>query len=243
MTDLELAFGNLRLRASPEQILDGTCGHSFTCFYEKNEASELAALCDIYGSDKREIALSGHPYPWTSHTYTDFYESLFDHCREHVRRVFECGIGTNNPKIASNMGATGRPGASLRVWKEYFPNAEIYGADIDRDILVREDRITTFHVDQTLPVAIRAMWEEIGVADFDIIIDDGLHTFEAGQCLFEHSFSRLRKGGIYVIEDVAPQAMVRFRAYFTTVRRNVQFVTLRRRETRFHDNALIVIRN
>ena len=41
-----------------------------------------------------------------------------------------------------------RPGASLRVWKEFFTKAKIFGADIDKNTLFREKRIQTFHVDQ-----------------------------------------------------------------------------------------------
>ena len=34
------------------------------------------------------------------------------------------------------------------MWKEYFSNAEIYGADIDKNVLFFENRIKTYHVDQ-----------------------------------------------------------------------------------------------
>ena len=39
------------------------------------------------------------------------------------------GIGTNNPNIESSMGKDYKPGSSLKVWKEYFLNANIFGAD------------------------------------------------------------------------------------------------------------------
>ena len=54
-----------------------------------------------------------------------FYNNLFSHCRDTVKLVFECGIGTNYPDTKSNMTSTGKPGASLKVWKDYFPNAKI----------------------------------------------------------------------------------------------------------------------
>ena len=41
------------------------------------------------------------------------------------------------------MTLSGSPGASLRVWKDFFSNAKIYGSDIDKDILFNEDRIFT----------------------------------------------------------------------------------------------------
>jgi len=119
-----------------------------------------------------------------------------------VKLVFECGLGTNNPNLQSNMTVNGIPGASLRVWRDYFKNAQIYGADIDKDILFQEDRIKTYYVDQLNTRSIEIMWKEIGIQNFDIIIDDGLHTTDANINLFVNSFNKLKKNGIYIIEDV-----------------------------------------
>ena len=49
--------------------------------------------------------------------------------------MFELGIGTNNKELLSHMQSEFKPGSSLRAWQEYFPNANIYGADIDSDII------------------------------------------------------------------------------------------------------------
>jgi hypothetical protein len=38
--------------------------------------------------------------------------------------------------------------------------------------------------------------------DFDIIIEDGLHTFNANVCFFENSIHKLKSGGYYIIEDI-----------------------------------------
>ena len=46
------------------------------------------------------------------------------------------------------------------------------------------------------------MWKKIGIKNFDIIIDDGLHTTDANINLFLNSFKKLKKNGIYIIEDV-----------------------------------------
>ena len=63
--------------------------------------------------------------------------------------MIECGIGTNNPNIPSSMGIKGKPGASLRMWRDFFPNATVIGVDIDKNILFSETRIQTFQCDQT----------------------------------------------------------------------------------------------
>jgi hypothetical protein len=206
---------NLKAKISLEKMLKDNSTFSYTVFYEKDPTNYLAELCDKYGSDKGEIKTTGHPYPWPSHTYADFMCSRFGHCREMIRRVFECGLGTNNPNLLSTMGAQGRPGASLRVWRDYFPDAMIFGADIDSTILFEEERIKTFYVDQTVKTSIVELWQQIGVADFQLMIDDGLHRFEAGICLLENSISKLADNGYYIIEDVLPYDMLRYKSYFS----------------------------
>ncbi len=242
MSDLHLLFGDLTLNISCDSMLGDNCDYRYNVFYQKDLASELSALCDKYGSDKGEIVSSGHPYPWPSHNYADFYEGLFGHCRHYMKNIVECGLGTTNLNVPSSMGTLGKPGASLRIWREYFPNAQIYGADIDKNILFQEEKISTFYVDQTSPDSIDMLWKAIHSTEIDLIIDDGLHTFEAGVCLFEHSYSRLRQSGIYIIEDVAVHSMVKFRSYFKSKNYKVEFVNLYRPNRPLADNSLIVIR-
>jgi hypothetical protein len=83
----------------------------------------------------------------------------------------------NNPDLQSNMTVDGMPGASLRVWRDYYKHAQIHEADIDKDILFQENRITTFYVDQLNTPSIETMWKEIGIQNFDIIIED-VNTLE-----------------------------------------------------------------
>jgi hypothetical protein len=118
-------------------------------------------------------------------------------------RIFELGLGTNNVNLPSNMGSNGRPGASLYGWQDFFPNAAIFGADIDTDILFNCDRIRTYFCDQRNPKIIKQMWENPDLSDnFDIIIEDGLHAFSANVCFFENSIHKLKPTGYYIIEDI-----------------------------------------
>ncbi len=236
------AIENIQVLVSAEQVLKENCAYSYVVHYEKDLASELAQLCDKYGSDKGEVRPDGHPYPWPSHTYADFMSDRYGHCRGLVSKVFECGLGTNNPALASSMGAAGRPGASLRVWRDYFPNARIFGCDIDKEILFEEDRIRTFHVDQTSKESIVEMWNAIRETDFDLMIDDGLHEFDAGVSLFENSIDRLSIYGNYIIEDVNGIDMLRYRDYFSDKAYRVSYVTLHRPGLPLNDNQLVVIR-
>jgi 23S rRNA U2552 (ribose-2'-O)-methylase RlmE/FtsJ len=96
------------------------------------------------------------------------------------------GLGTNFTDTPSNMGERASPGASLRGWRRYFPKAQILGADIDSRILFSEDRISTFRVDQLSDHTIDILWQKLSNDEFDIIIDDGLHTFEANTRFFRN---------------------------------------------------------
>jgi hypothetical protein len=223
-------------------VVSGKLDYRFVVQHQKDRNSVLSQLCDRYGSDKGEIDSKGQPYPWPSHTYADFYERLFGHCRAHIHHVFECGLGTNNPDFQSSMGVLGKPGASLRVWRDYFPDAQVVGADIDRGVLFEESRIRTFYVDQTQPSAIAALWQQVGNQEFDLMVDDGLHTFEAGVCLFENSVARLAPHGIYVIEDVSLPDLALFQTHFATQPYKVDYVNLVRPDLPLTDNSLVVIR-
>lgn len=210
--------------------------------YRPSGQNLLAQLCDLYGSDKGTLSATGHPYPWPAHSYADFYNMLFAHCRFAVRSVFECGIGSIREDLPANMGNRGKPGASLRVWRDYFPEATVVGADIDESILFEEDRIRTHHVDQADPASIRAMWAQEPIREFDLMVDDGWHVFNAGRTLFENSFHLLRPGGLWIIEDVGEADLKKYMEYFDARDLDVGFVCLERKGLRLGDNCMVIIR-
>jgi SAM-dependent methyltransferase len=135
--------------------------------------------------------------------YTPLYSALLKERFDQPLRILELGLGSINPDVPSNMGVFGVPGASLRGWRELFPRAVVYGADIDRTILFREDRIKTFYCNQLDQSSIRELWRHPDLQEgVDIIIEDGLHNFEANIAFLEGSLDHLRPGGIYIIEDI-----------------------------------------
>ncbi len=75
----------------------------------------------------------------------------------------------------------------MRAWRDYFPRARVYGADVDKRILFEEDRIDTFFVDQRDPITFEAMWANIPDVELDFFLDDGLHTFDAARITLEHA--------------------------------------------------------
>lgn len=165
------------------------------------DVHQTTPLCEIMGRNRSDKGSVDIDNSW--HNYTTFYYSVFKDLQNEKLRVFELGLGTNNVDIPSNMGEDGRPGASLYGWSEFFPNSEIFGCDIDKDILFNTEKIKTYYCDQTNPEIIKSMWNESALRDnFDIIIDDGLHSFEANVCFFENSVHKLNANGYYIIEDI-----------------------------------------
>ncbi|MFP5516140.1 MAG: hypothetical protein ACLGJC_24035 [Alphaproteobacteria bacterium] len=161
---------------------------------EESAAEKIKPLFDLHGSDKAR-----------AHNYHHMYGHILRH-PEAATAVLEIGLGTNNVDVVSNMGQSGRPGASLRAFRDFLPNARIYGADIDRRILFQEERIETFFVDQTDPASFTALGNSIGDRLFDLIIDDGLHSPAANVTTMLFALDRLKIGGWFVVEDIAPQS-------------------------------------
>lgn len=168
----------------------------YTFEHDKN-----SPLCEIMGRNKSDKGSTDIVNSW--HNYTTFYYLIFKHLQNKSIRLFELGLGTNNTDIPSNMGSNGRPGASLYGWAEFFPNAKIFGADIDSSILFNIENIRTFFCDQTSSSSIQTLWSHGDLNEnFDIIIDDGLHEFDANVCFFENSIYKLNVNGIFIIEDI-----------------------------------------
>ncbi len=224
-----------------ERILKNINGNFVNISYIDNN-NILSELCEKYGSDKGFMNYhSKKPYAWRPHSYASFYHSIFCLNRESIKFVYECGIGTNNLNIKSNMTENAEPGASLRVWKDYFVNANIFGGDIDKNILFEEDRIKTYFVDQLNVSSIKFMWEKTGVEKFDIIIDDGLHEPKANLNFFFNSIHKLKENGIYIIEDVSNHHIKYLNNKLSEY--DVEIVTLSTKYKKIYDNNnLIVIR-
>lgn len=121
------------------------------------------------------------------HNYLDFYEEHLPD-RTFKGRLLEIGI---------------MDGLSMKMWSEYYPEAEIVGIDIfNKDHLYSDDwkvpkSIKLIEADGTDP----AQMKKLGM--FDIIIDDGSHYTAEQQKSFEILYyNQLNKGGVYILEDL-----------------------------------------
>jgi len=123
------------------------------------------------------------------HHYLDFYQKHLPD-RDFSGRLLEIGV---------------MDGLSMKMWAEYYPNAEIVGIDI------KEDMASYMHnSDWQVPESVKLITcdgtdpKQTGpLGMFDIIIDDGSHYMSHQQASFKHLYyNQLNKGGVYVIEDL-----------------------------------------
>lgn len=140
----------------------------------------LKALATLYGSDK-----------WNAHWYARHYEAQFRPIRRNRLTLIEIGIG--------GYGVPHLGGGSLRMWRSYFPHAQIHGIDIEEKSPHAGRRITVHRGSQTDLDFLRDVVKKSGVPD--IVIDDGSHRNRDVLCTFKFLFPLLAPGGYYVIED------------------------------------------
>lgn len=177
------------------------------------DETPLCKLALKYKSDK--CARRG------KHTYTEYYYPLFKDKRKAVKKVLEIGIGK---------------GASLLMWRDFFPNAKIYGVDYRPDLLMKRDRIESILCDQRRKEHLLALIGNIG-PDIDLIIDDGSHRPRDQIFTCVTLMPLLNKGVTYVIEDVAdPSIVERLRGYDVKTPKIDQSV-------KRYDNRLVVVRH
>lgn len=207
-------------------------------YYTGKKYETITPLCHImkkYGSDKG--------LGW--HNYTTFYDYIFSYIDKfQSMNIFELGLGTNNINIPSNMGVTGKPGASLYGWREYFITSQIFGADIDKNILFTDARLKTFYCDQKNSNDIHSLFQNIS-SSVDIIIEDGLHEIEANLIFLENSIQYLKKNGIYICEDLLFSTIEKFEPLLDSLQNkyNLQFIKIIKipHSINIHDNNLLFI--
>ncbi|MCU0270498.1 MAG: class I SAM-dependent methyltransferase [Acidimicrobiales bacterium] len=150
------------------------------------DPDELTQLADRYGTDKGTRAR-------TAHNYTPHYHRYLSERRADVGAVLEIGIGKSDvPGLAA---------PSLKMWRDYFPQARIDGIDIRDRSMVLEDRIETFVLDAGDPIA---WYGFLTGRSYDLIIDDGSHRVDHQLITLAACFHALNPGGIYIVEDLVP---------------------------------------
>ena len=125
------------------------------------------------------------------HSYTETYQELFYPLKDEKIKMLEIGVA--DPRF---------PGASIQMWTEFFSNIDFIGFDINQDCKKFEkENVQIFIGDQSVTEDLNQCVSQYG-GDYDIIIDDGLHTHFHHIKSFEALYPHLKENGLYVIEDL-----------------------------------------
>jgi len=145
----------------------------------------LTEIANDIGTDKGTA--SGE-----KHNYTEVYEKYFLELKDKPVKMLEIGIWDNRFK-----------GASPRLWTSWFTNLEFIGFEIEPEAkkLEKELGIKVFTGDQFKSEDLLQAIEVHG-ENYDVIIDDGVHKFDAIRISFESLYPSLKEGGLYIIEDI-----------------------------------------
>lgn len=167
----------------------------------QNNKKTLTPLCKIaykYGTDK---------CPQIKHNFTPYYYKLLNKKRQEVLKVLEMGIGNYKDMIHVNsvydpgLNRTYKKGASLKMWRDFFQNAIIYGADYVPETMFKAKRIKTYLCDERSVEDIKNLINKTG-SNIDLFIDDASHKKEDQVFLANNILPLLNKNIIYIIEDV-----------------------------------------
>lgn len=137
------------------------------------------------------LSLLGDKYQPTKrlHNYLPYYWQHFRDIRHEVRSFLEIGLETDR---------------SLRMWEEFFPNAEIVGIDINPKCKAFEGGRRRIYIGDQSDVTFLKTVIEANQFPFDVIIDDGSHLVQHQMASFNFLLPSMSDHGIYVIEDTGP---------------------------------------
>lgn len=148
---------------------------------------ELTRLADKHMTDKGTTDHSPES-GWMGwiHNYCDFYQAMLEPIRKTATAVAEIGVWH---------------GASIKMWRDYFPAATVYGIDRDLSLVEGEtgDRTQLLSLNQEDRGALRTFAEQYG--PFDMICDDGGHFMNEQQISLGTLFPYIKPGGWYIVED------------------------------------------
>ena len=126
----------------------------------------------------------------TCHSYLDTYERLMKDKHLTCKNILEIGV---------------QMGGSLKLWNDYFVNANIYGIggiDVD-DILdsIKDlERVKCLKINAYSNEGTEYFLNK--KIEFDFIIDDGPHTLESMVIFIQNYTKILAVDGILIVEDV-----------------------------------------
>lgn len=163
-----------------------------------NQITPLCTIAFKYGTDK---------CPQIKHSYTPFYYEIFKDKQRSVKKILELGIGhfkgmdKNEWCFDPGLNRKYHRGASLYMWRDFFLNSLIYGADRVKEAIFQDERITTILADERNQSDLEKLIRQTG-SDIDIVIDDASHKVDDQIFAAKTLLPLLNKNVIYIIEDV-----------------------------------------
>lgn len=121
------------------------------------------------------------------HNYTETYSRYFAPLKDQPIKFLEIGI---------------YQGASVKLWEEYFPNADLHFMDITLAAVQYSSARSHYHLCNQESAAELQRFIQTTGGNFDVIIDDGGHTMNQQITSFVTLFPHVKSGGMYIIEDL-----------------------------------------
>ena len=151
------------------------------------KSENLDSIGRKYNTDKASEFMSNNSV-YKGHDYLKYYEIFLNGFRKKKFALIELGCFR---------------GSSLKMWKQYFPDADIIGVDLDKTLEkeLKAADIKFIRSDATsdnLPEKI----SKSTTYDINCIIDDCSHAWGDMRRSFEMLFPVLNSGGYYIIEDL-----------------------------------------
>lgn len=158
------------------------------------------------------------PHPPTDNELCDkssqhSYDYLYPKILELVKENYD---NNNSDKPLTILDIGVYRGGSIKIWREVFPDALIIGFDRDYTNLTEElvkqfnedKNIKLIRGDQSSASLGRVMRENDYL--FDLVIDDAEHQILPQMSSFALLKDLVKKGGLYVIEDIYPEHLSKY---------------------------------
>jgi len=165
----------------------------------------------------------------SDHSYLTLYDELFSSRRDTAKNILEIGIWD---------------GGSIKLWHDYFANANIYGIDVEEcrtgPWLNDYERITTYRRDAFNFDFVVTEFIKKGI-EFDVVIDDGPHTIRS-QFATAHIYNHvLSDDGILIIEDIQDFDQIKtiITAFPERLLKNIQVIDRRKLKNREDDIVIV----
>ena len=111
----------------------------------------------------------------------NFYQEFFDKHYDDIKTMLEIGV---------------KKGGSLKLWAHYFENADIHGVDISQPVSVNGAKVYKSNAYS------KEFVNKFDDKFFDLVIDDGPHTYQSWLDLIDLYYDKIKDGGYLIIEDI-----------------------------------------